>query len=63
VWIIERNEVTIKNLYSLPRIDDILDQLAGNSWFSTLDLKSGYWQLKIRPSDKEKTAFSIGKGL
>lgn len=37
--------------------------MSGNSWFSTLDLKSGYWQLRVRPSDKEKTAFSIGKGL
>jgi len=41
----------------------MLDRLSGNSWFSTLDLKSGYWQVKIRPEDKEKTAFSIGKGL
>ena len=57
------NAVTIKDLYPLPRIDDILDQLSGNSWFSTLDLKSGYWQLKIRSEDKIKTAFSIGKGL
>lgn len=57
------NNNTVKDSYPLPRIDDILDQLSGNSWFSTLDLKSGYWQLKIRPSDKEKTAFSFGKGL
>jgi len=47
----------------LPRIDDILDQLSGNSWFSTLDLKSGYWQIKIRPEDREKTALSVGRGL
>jgi len=57
------NAVTIKDSYPLPRIDEILDQLAGNCWFSTLDLKSGYWQIKICPEDKEKTAFSIGKGL
>ncbi|KAL6421071.1 hypothetical protein ACFW04_013595 [Cataglyphis niger] len=34
-----------------------------NSWFSTLDLKRGYWQIKIRQEDKKKTAFSIGNGL
>ena len=33
------------------------------SWFSTLDLKSGYWEDKIRPEDREKTAFSIANGL
>jgi len=37
--------------------------ISGNNWFSTLDLKSGYWQIKIRSEDKEKTAFSIGNGL
>jgi len=41
----------------------MLNRLAGNSWFSSLDLKSGYWQVRICPEDKEKTAFSIGKGL
>lgn len=57
------NTVTIKDSYPLPRIDDILDQLSGNSWFSTLDLKSGYWQIKIAQKDKAKTAFSVGNGL
>ena len=57
------NDVTVKDSYPVPRIDDILDQLSGNCWFSTLDLKSGYWQLKIRTEDREKTAFSIGRGL
>lgn len=57
------NAVTVKDSYPIPRIDDMLDQLQGNSWFSTLDLKSGYWQVKIRPRDKEKTAFSCGEGL
>jgi hypothetical protein len=47
----------------LPRIDDIFDQLTGNVLFSSLDLKSAYWQIKIHSKDKEKTAFSIGNGL
>ncbi|KMQ86077.1 krab-a domain-containing protein [Lasius niger] len=57
------NAVTVKDSYPLPRIDEILDQLSGNSWFSTLDLKSGYWQIKICQKDKAKTAFLIGNGL
>lgn len=57
------NAETIKDSYPLPRIDDILDNLAGNSCFCTLDLKSGYWQVRMDPKDREKTAFSIGKGL
>ena len=57
------NAVTKKDSFPLPRIDDILDQFSGYLWFTTLDLKSGYWQIKISPEDKEKTAFSIGSGL
>lgn len=57
------NDVTKKNSYPLPRIDDILDQLAGNVWFTTLDLKSGYWQVRLSSAAKEKAAFSIGRGL
>ena len=57
------NDKTIKYSYPLPRIDQTLDKLDDKSWFSTLDLKSGYWQVKIRPEDREKTAFSIGNGL
>ncbi|GBN26385.1 Retrovirus-related Pol polyprotein from transposon 297 [Araneus ventricosus] len=57
------NKITIKDSYPLPRIDDTLDALNGNQWFSTLDLKSGYWQVEIQPEDKEKTAFTTGQGL
>ncbi|GBM95875.1 Retrovirus-related Pol polyprotein from transposon 412 [Araneus ventricosus] len=57
------NEITIKDSYPLPRIDDTLDALKGSQWFSTLDLKSGYWQVEIQPEDKEKTAFTTGQGL
>ena len=56
------NHVTKKDSYPLPRIDDTLEALAGAKWFSSLDLKSGYWQVELH-SDKEKTAFTAGRGL
>lgn len=57
------NDVTVKDSYPLPRIDDTLDALVGARWFSTLDLKSGYHQVEMAPEDKPKTAFSFGQGL
>ena len=57
------NAVTIKNKYPLPRIDDLFDQLRGACVFSKIDLRSGYHQLKIRPSDIPKTAFVSRYGL
>jgi hypothetical protein len=52
------NEVTIKNKYPLPRIDDLFDQLRGACVFSKIDLCSGYHQLKIRASDIPKITFT-----
>jgi hypothetical protein len=57
------NEVTIKNKYPLPRIEDLFDQLRGASVFSKIDLRSGYHQLRIRPTDILKTAFITKYGL
>ena len=57
------NEVTIKNKYPLPRIDLLFDQLAGAKVFSKIDLRSGYHQIKIKPEDIPKTAFTTIYGL
>src|SRR3954464_13133632 len=57
------NEVTIKNKYPLPRIDDLFDQLKGAQVFSKIDLRTGYYQLKIRKEDIPKTAFTTRYGL
>ena len=57
------NAVTIKNKYPLPRIELLFDQLAGAKVFSKIDLRSSYHQIKIRPADIPKTAFSTRYGL
>jgi len=56
-------EVTRKDAYPIPRVDDTLNTLAGPLWFSTLDLKSGYWQVKVAEEHREKTAFCTQEGL
>ena len=56
------NAATVKDAYPLPRIDDLLDTLHGDRWFSTLGLKSGYWQVPIMERDKENTAFHTSSG-
>jgi hypothetical protein len=57
------NEVTVKNKYPLPRIDDLFDQFRGACVFSKIDLRSGYHQLKIWECDIPKTAFVSRYGL
>jgi hypothetical protein len=57
------NEVTIKNKYPLPKIEDLFDQMKGASVFSKIDLRSGYHHLKIWESDIPKTTFHIWYGL
>ncbi|GJT05486.1 putative reverse transcriptase domain-containing protein [Tanacetum coccineum] len=53
----EQNKLTVKNRYLLLRIDDLFDQLHGSRVYSTIDLRSGYHQLKVREEDIPKTAF------
>ncbi|KAJ9544711.1 hypothetical protein OSB04_024418 [Centaurea solstitialis] len=58
----ELNKLTVKNRYPLPRIDDLFDQLQGASWFSKIDLRSGYHQMRVKEEDIEKTAFRTRYG-
>ena len=54
------NQRTVRDNYSLPRIDHMLELLIGAEWFCTLDLKSGYWQVELTDEDKPLTAFTCG---
>ena len=56
------NKVTVKNKYTLPRIEDLFDQLRGASIFSKIDLRSGYYQLRVKEVDVPKTAFRTRYG-
>src|SRR5437763_1473763 len=57
------NKVTKKDNHLLPRIDEMLDKFEGSQWFSSIDLASAYWQVKMDERDIEKTAFITSKGL
>jgi hypothetical protein len=56
------NKLTIKNRYPLPRIDETLDRLGNATVFSSLDLNSGYFQIRITEADAHKTAFTTPLG-
>ncbi|KAJ8014587.1 hypothetical protein DPEC_G00017180 [Dallia pectoralis] len=57
------NDITVKDSYPLPRVDESLDRIKGSVWFSSLDLRSGYWQVPLSTEARPKTAFSTGSGL
>ena len=59
----ELNKITKRDTYPLPRVDDLLDQLGSSRYFTTLDLASGYWQIRVAPGSREKTAFVTPHGL
>ncbi len=57
------NNATHKDAYLLPKIDDILEALRGAKYLCSINLASGYWQIKVADNDKEKTTFSSHLGL
>ncbi|UYV80142.1 K02A2.6-like, partial [Cordylochernes scorpioides] len=57
------NSITVKDVYPIPRIDDVMDTLQGSRYFTAIDLRSGYWQVEIEEQDKKKTAFTTSHGL
>ena len=57
------NEITRKDCYLLPNIQDCFDALDGTSWFSSIDLQSGYWQVGMSPEDAPKQDFTCTEGL
>jgi hypothetical protein len=56
------NKVTVKDKNPVPRVDEIFDRLQGATHFSTLDLRSGYYQIKVRPGDIPKTCIRTRYG-
>jgi hypothetical protein len=56
------NALTVKGKYPLPGIDELLDKLSGSQWFSKLDLKAGYHQIRLAPGEEHKIAFQSHNG-
>lgn len=57
------NSVTVKDSFPMPTVDELIDELGGSSYFTKLDLRSGYHQILMNPEDREKTAFRTHQGL
>ena len=57
------NAITTRDVYPLPRIEEALSRLEGSHYFSIMDMQSGYWQVEVKPEDREKTAFITPDGL
>ena len=57
------NKISVKNIYPLPQIDELIDSLKGAKFFTKLDLKSGYHQIPIESTDVWKTTFKTNEGL
>jgi hypothetical protein len=57
------NAVTVPDAYPLPNIQEILDWVGGNQWYSVMDLDSGFWQIEMDEASKQKTAFASSMGL
>jgi hypothetical protein len=56
------NERTVSDAFPLPHTKDVLNAMAGSRWFSTVDLKSGFWQLPMSKDSIDKTAFVVPDG-
>lgn len=57
------NAITVKNRFPMPLIEEILDELAGTKYFTKLDMRSGYHQVRMKPEDEYQTTFNSSRSL